>query len=163
MDSWAREGERLKIGAYKATVGYVGPVEGQQGTWVGLDWDVEERGKHNGEYQGKVYFHCRRQRKSGSLVRYEKLKQHRICQGIELEEAITARYKQGSDGMYLIDNTTKKQHLDIRGGFEVQIVGAEEAERVVAADGALKQASSSGMCVSRLVRHGICMYVLGCS
>ena len=29
-----------------------------QGFWYGIEWD-EQRGKHNGSYQGEVYFSCR--------------------------------------------------------------------------------------------------------
>ena len=43
-----RIGERVLIDRWKATVKFVGHVHGQQGIWVGLDWDDAERGKHDG-------------------------------------------------------------------------------------------------------------------
>ena len=37
--------ERVLIDRWKATVKFVGHVHGQQGIWVGLDWDDAERGQ----------------------------------------------------------------------------------------------------------------------
>ena len=49
-------GQRLQIDDFKATVLYVGPVEGQKGDWAGLEWDDHTRGKHDGSHGGKRYF-----------------------------------------------------------------------------------------------------------
>ena len=51
-------GSRLCVEKCKATVRYVGRIEGQQGTWVGLDWDDAGRGKHDGSTGGHRYFTC---------------------------------------------------------------------------------------------------------
>ena len=51
-------GERLIIAKHRATVRYVGPVEGQEGTWVGVEWDDPSRGKHDGTTGGRRYFAC---------------------------------------------------------------------------------------------------------
>ena len=53
-----RVGFRLQIGRDRATVRYVGPVNGQVGEWVGLEWDDPTRGKHDGSTGGKQYFVC---------------------------------------------------------------------------------------------------------
>lgn len=33
---------------------YYGPVQGSNGMWVGVNWDDLGRGKHDGEYNGKI-------------------------------------------------------------------------------------------------------------
>ncbi len=58
-------GVRLQIGRDRATVRYVGPVDGQVGEWVGLEWDDPARGKHDGSTGGKQYFVCDYARKLG--------------------------------------------------------------------------------------------------
>jgi len=50
--------QRLHIGADRATVRYVGSIDGQSGDWVGLEWDNAARGKHDGSVNGRRYFHC---------------------------------------------------------------------------------------------------------
>lgn len=50
--------QRLHIGADRATVRYVGSIDGQSGDWVGLEWDNAPRGKHDGSVNGRRYFHC---------------------------------------------------------------------------------------------------------
>ena len=51
--------ERLQIGSERATVRYIGRVSGQSGEWVGLEWDNELRGKHDGSVKGQRYFECK--------------------------------------------------------------------------------------------------------
>ena len=41
-------GSRSHIGDCKATVRYVGEVQGQTDTWVGVEWDDASRGKNDG-------------------------------------------------------------------------------------------------------------------
>lgn len=53
--------ERVQsVDGYRATVRYVGSVSGampEEG-WVGLEWDMEGRGKHDGSAKGTRYFQC---------------------------------------------------------------------------------------------------------
>lgn len=79
-------------GKYRATVRYVGPVEGQKGSWVGLEWDDPDRGKHDGSHDGKRYF-VTRVPGTASFVRYTSLLKHGISRGISLREAVQAKYK----------------------------------------------------------------------
>lgn len=44
--------------AARCTVRYSGPVDGTTGTWLGVEWDVEGKGKHSGVHGGKKYFEC---------------------------------------------------------------------------------------------------------
>lgn len=41
------------------TIKYVGPVNGTQGVWYGVEWDDPKRGKHDGVKDGYQYFTCR--------------------------------------------------------------------------------------------------------
>lgn len=50
--------QRLQVGSERATVRYIGPVDEQSGQWVGVEWDNEARGKHDGSANGRRYFHC---------------------------------------------------------------------------------------------------------
>jgi dynactin complex subunit len=57
--SGASRGQRLSFGGSLCTVQYVGPVNGQGNKiWLGVEWDNDLRGKHNGTYNGKEYFKC---------------------------------------------------------------------------------------------------------
>ena len=53
---------------------YIGPVKGQEGTWVGVEWDDATRGKHDGSTGGVQYFSCVSGTTSGSFVRLEKVR-----------------------------------------------------------------------------------------
>ncbi|KAI5839880.1 hypothetical protein DFP73DRAFT_518365 [Morchella snyderi] len=44
--------------AARCTVRYAGPVDATPGTWLGVEWDVEGKGKHSGVHAGKKYFDC---------------------------------------------------------------------------------------------------------
>ena len=66
-------GERLEMGGERGTVRltlsshcwiksfahqvrWVGEVEGTDGEWLGVEWDSEGRGKHDGMHKGTTYF-----------------------------------------------------------------------------------------------------------
>jgi dynactin complex subunit len=83
-------GTRLQVDKHSATVRYVGEVAGQEGIWVGLEWDDASRGKHNGSYKEKDYFSCLGNRASGSFVRQNKLLAVADL-GIALTEALAER------------------------------------------------------------------------
>src|SRR5215208_2558875 len=89
-------GSRLLVGKHGATIRYVGPVEGQDGVWVGLEWDDPTRGKHDGSHSGTRYFSCLRNSTAGSFVRLPKLFATADL-GQNLETAIQSRYKIQTD------------------------------------------------------------------
>jgi dynactin complex subunit len=66
-------GSRVQIFKDHATVRYIGPVIGQEGTWVGVEWDDPSRGKHDGATGGFKYFECESGLSAGSFVRLEKV------------------------------------------------------------------------------------------
>ena len=45
----------LKLGD-RGTVRWAGGVEGTEGRWLGVEWDTEGRGRHDGDHQGTKYF-----------------------------------------------------------------------------------------------------------
>ncbi|KKY24975.1 putative tubulin-specific chaperone [Phaeomoniella chlamydospora] len=63
-------GQRLSYDGALCTVRYHGQVEGTKGEWLGVEWDDSSRGKHSGQYQGKIYFQClSRSPTSASFIR----------------------------------------------------------------------------------------------
>ncbi len=79
-------GCRVQVVKDRATVRYIGNVRGQEGTWVGVEWDDVSRGKHDGTAGGVKYFECASGTNSGSFVRMEK-----VFFGYSLLEAVIAR------------------------------------------------------------------------
>jgi hypothetical protein len=53
-------GQRLSFESALCTVRYIGPVEGTEKEWLGVEWDDSSRGKHDGEHKGVRYFRCKR-------------------------------------------------------------------------------------------------------
>ena len=49
-------GERVEVGGDRGTILWVGEVEGTEGEWLGIEWDREGRGKHDGCHKGSTYF-----------------------------------------------------------------------------------------------------------
>ncbi|KAI8873370.1 RNI-like protein [Ramicandelaber brevisporus] len=86
------------------TIRYVGPVDGTQGSWIGVEWDAslaasaqsssqaqskhQHRGKHSGEYKGKRYFDCKVPG-TGSFIRPNA---RGLSAGISFISALRARY-----------------------------------------------------------------------
>jgi len=53
-------GCRLSFSSFRCTVLYIGPVDGTQGIWWGVEWDDATRGKHSGTTPGgREYFKTR--------------------------------------------------------------------------------------------------------
>lgn len=101
------------------TVKYIGPVEGHQGLWIGVDWDSGE-GRHDGSLNGTRYFHAQEET-SGSFVRPQLLNAGRT-----LLDAMVSRYRgetkdEEDDGMYLLSVRQKR--------VSVELVGKEKIEK----------------------------------
>ncbi|XP_037071964.1 tubulin-specific chaperone E-like [Pollicipes pollicipes] len=79
-------GDRVSCEGERATVLFVGAVDGSDGLWVGVEWDHPERGKHNGRVKGKQYFLTSHET-GGSLVRPRKL-----SRPVQCTEAVVERY-----------------------------------------------------------------------
>lgn len=50
---------RIQIDDDYATIKYIGEIQGSAGQWLGVEWDNDTRGKHDGSRNGIVYFSCR--------------------------------------------------------------------------------------------------------
>jgi dynactin complex subunit len=71
------------------TIKYIGPVQGYQGIWAGVDWDDGD-GRHNGTVNGVIYFDADGE-KSASFVRL-----HSLSMGVTFMEALFCRYRGNS-------------------------------------------------------------------
>jgi len=101
------------------TVKYVGDVEGYSGTWIGVDWDQDGDGKHNGSVNGVFYFNGRSQ-SSASFVRSQNL-----SRGITLLQALELRYrtistKDEEDEMYVLSAGNRRVSIQLLGGDKIQ-------------------------------------------
>lgn len=142
-------GDRLLIGSHAATVRYIGPVAGQDGTWVGLEWDDASRGKNDGSHDGVRYFECVRPSKTAaSFVRLTKLMAS-ADRGLPLEDAIQTRYKTSSTDDSKHESAYARTVSNAK--VAITLVGEEAATHTAAVDGSLKQASFVGMRISSLV------------
>ncbi|KAA3487081.1 tubulin-folding cofactor E isoform X2 [Gossypium australe] len=101
------------------TVKFVGNVEGYSGTWVGVDWDNEGDGKHDGSINGVRYFQGRSQN-SASFLRPQNL-----SPGISLLQALKLRYQshsteQDEDEMYVLSASNKRVSVQLLGKDKIQ-------------------------------------------
>lgn len=73
------------------TVKYCGKLqhtaEKNDQIWLGVEWDDETRGKHNGTVENFVYFQTKNNKNSGSLLKVE-----RANFGIEILDGIISKY-----------------------------------------------------------------------
>ncbi|KAH9323020.1 hypothetical protein KI387_017659, partial [Taxus chinensis] len=101
------------------TVKYLGPVQGYEGIWAGVDWDDGE-GRHNGIINGVHYFDAAGE-KTASFVRL-----HSLSKGITFLEALLRRYKGDSiskeeqDEMYVLSSSQKRVSIELVGVTEIQ-------------------------------------------
>ena len=115
----------------RGTVRYIGPVPGQPShqQWVGVEWDDETKGKHNGTVnQTMQLFTTFQNRNSASFVKLDKLLQAISTQGandecsvmnhVSLTDAIQQRYVNAPNEK-LIELTLGKS-------MRVEIVGADK-------------------------------------
>ena len=100
----------------RGTIKYIGAVENTKGSWLGIDWDNPERGKHDGSHQGRNYF-VTHSETSGSFVREAK-----ISKGRTFQEAVEDRYGSTPDADPDMIEQIRK---DINAPF-LQLVGFEK-------------------------------------
>ncbi|GLJ31948.1 hypothetical protein SUGI_0643060 [Cryptomeria japonica] len=101
------------------TVKYIGPVQGYEGIWAGVDWDDGE-GRHNGSVNGVRYFEAAGD-KSASFVRL-----HSLSKGVTFLEALLRRYKgdatsqEEQDEMYVLSASQKRVSIQHVGVSKIQ-------------------------------------------
>ena len=138
--------DRVQVSRDRATIRYIGPVVGQDGTWIGLEWDDAARGKHNGTTGGHQYFTCTSGSNSGSFVRMEK-----VNFGTSLLEGLVARYTnvRGEEGIEEVSKEELYVHTKT-GRVMIEVVGEEKAIKKWAQIHLLKSARVHGAAVSHL-------------
>eukprot|EP00898_Chlorokybus_atmophyticus_P007575 jgi/Chlat1/7819/Chrsp66S07273 len=135
--------------AAAGTVRYVGPVAGQQGVWVGVEWDDPSRGKHNGSTGGQRYFSSAHPT-GASFVRL-----HKITSGVTFVEALRLKYatdtvqdSQRADDGELYVLTSRQQHVQVElvgfGKIAAKQRQLDQLQRVFLEDCAVATAGSPG-------------------
>jgi hypothetical protein len=142
-------GARVVIGKDrdKATVRYLGPVEGQQGSWVGVEWDDASRGKHDGSTGGRRYFSVTSGPTAGSFIRAEK-----VHAGVPLLTALRARYNnEAAEGSAA--GAGRAVYLDTKSSRRVlvELVGEEQVTERQRRTELLTRARVVDACVSAVV------------
>ncbi|EIW60185.1 uncharacterized protein TRAVEDRAFT_164763 [Trametes versicolor FP-101664 SS1] len=134
-------GTRLSHSGFLGTVRFVGPVDGTQGVWLGVEWDDPKRGKHDGVKDGKRYFTCLVPN-SGSFIRPSPA----ICYGVTFLTALTAKYVESPLGAL----SSEKVVLGSSGGaIEVEAVGLDKIRGKLAQLERLREVSLDNECVSQ--------------
>ena len=72
---------------------YVGPVCGQTGTWVGIEWDDSNRGKHDGKHDGERYFECKRKGKEEETKRASFVRVQKVAPWTDFVSAAKEKYE----------------------------------------------------------------------
>ncbi|MEW5305643.1 MAG: hypothetical protein WDW36_008170 [Sanguina aurantia] len=116
-------GSRVQLQNERATVRYIGAVSGQEGSWVGVEWDDPCRGKHDGSAGGSKYFETTSGPTAGSFIRAEKLPV-----GLSVQQAVIKRYHHASgtngdtasDELYVETSSKRKVVIHLIGERKVQ-------------------------------------------
>ncbi|KAI0811010.1 hypothetical protein BC629DRAFT_1580180 [Irpex lacteus] len=79
-------GTRLVHSGYLGTIRFIGPVDGTQGSWLGIEWDDPKRGKHRERKMANNTFIALKN--AGSFIRPNAV----ISYGVSFLEALIAKY-----------------------------------------------------------------------
>ena len=106
VPEYATLGRRIETrdGA-RATVRYVGSVDGQDGEWVGVEWDDPARGKHDGSHDGKRYFECKETGLEPGALPASFVRAHKIRPSVTFAAAIRAKYLDGKGEIAKVPKT----------------------------------------------------------
>lgn len=136
------------------TVRYIGPVEGTSGTWLGVEWDLDGKGKHDGSHGGERYFSCSRPGPIASFIRGEGGSLN--VGGVTFLEALSEKYVANSSGSVTASTHTHQQQQYSRrnlADIEIEIPNIEKVSarvknlhrlRTVALVGPIERTSSVG-------------------
>ncbi|CAK9301554.1 unnamed protein product [Gordionus sp. m RMFG-2023] len=99
-----KNGLKILLDGNIGTIRYVGPLLNKKGTWIGLEWDDENKGKHDGVYQDIRYFQTKKS-KNGSFLPYEVIKE-KVNFGQTCKEALINQYSDSfsSPSIYINHN-----------------------------------------------------------
>lgn len=115
------EGQRARVEDQFCTVRYCGPVQRQEGIWIGLEWDDAARGKHSGTVEGVTYYRTETEG-AGSMMREEAFAEKRARERT-LREALLWKYTEHLevDQAELYANTVRnnKKQIELLGTAQV--------------------------------------------
>ncbi|CAN8009263.1 unnamed protein product [Ixodes pacificus] len=134
-------GTRVSCDGHYGVVRYLGPVIDTKGTWIGIEWDDPNRGKHNGCHNGVQYFKTRSET-GGSFIRPQKLDET-----LSVPDAMRSKYfatlpcPDGSKDVLLMEAP--------RCNRIVEFVGPEKVSMMLSRGETIVEASLSHMPVDR--------------
>lgn len=107
-------GSRIHCEGEYGIVLYIGPIEGLDGVWLGVEWDNPSRGKHSGAYKDTIYFKTKIPN-AGSFIRLSK-----ADAGISCPTALHLKYGKSNDFkpptfINLPQKTGQERHIEMVG------------------------------------------------
>jgi hypothetical protein len=118
---------------FRGTIKYIGKIkrnfiEDEQ-IWVGIEWDLIERGKNNGNIENIYYFKTKNNENYGSFLKKEKLLEIILPQ-FSLIEAIQDKYIEEEN-----ENEKKEEKLFIysvkNNEIPIQLIGKEKINQQI--------------------------------
>ncbi|KAK0463664.1 uncharacterized protein EV420DRAFT_1618636 [Desarmillaria tabescens] len=111
-------GARISLSGHIGSIRFVGPVHGTKGTWLGIEWDNPERGKHDGVRDGTRYFLCRVPN-SGSFI----CPSSNVSYGRSFLESLQSKYIELPHGS---ESTEKVILGSSHGAIEIEAVNLDK-------------------------------------
>jgi len=139
-------GERIEVGGERGTVRWVGSVDGTEGDWLGVEWDREGRGKHDGTHKGTTYFQPVRSGNFCSFLRRAKVE----VWGRGLLAAVEERYGAVEGDTAGVEEGRMRELQHEIGARFVEVVGFDKVNREQSDVASLRTISVSGLGVRGL-------------
>lgn len=138
-------GTRVSCDGHYGVVRYCGPVVDTKGTWLGIEWEDPNRGKHNGCHHGVQYFHTRSEM-GGSFIRPQK-----VDQTLSVADAVREKYFSTLSGLQgpSLDEDRDVLLYEFPKNQVVQFVGPEKITAMLSRGETIREVSLSGMPVDR--------------
>ncbi|KAF8636511.1 hypothetical protein AX17_003325 [Amanita inopinata Kibby_2008] len=133
-------GTRIDYAGRHGTVKYVGEVHNSAGDWLGVEWDDPHRGKHDGVYDGRRYFHCQVPG-AASFIRPSA----RISFGRSFLDALFSKYIEALHGSGSQENVILGSS---NGTIQVEAVGLDKIRGKLSDIGQLREVSLQGVSAS---------------
>ncbi|KAG7448214.1 uncharacterized protein BT62DRAFT_1059403 [Guyanagaster necrorhizus] len=111
-------GARISLSGHIGSIRFVGSVHGTKGTWLGVEWDNPERGKHDGVKDGTRFFSCRISN-SGSFIRPSS----NVSYGRSFLEALQSKYIELPHGSESMEKVILGSS---RGAIEIEAVNLDK-------------------------------------
>ncbi|KAL9050323.1 MAG: hypothetical protein Q9162_006711 [Coniocarpon cinnabarinum] len=136
--------QRRSYYGHLCTIRYIGPVQGTSGSWLGVEWDDGQRGKHAGFYNGMKYFKCASSHPTPtSFVRPSRP----ADPPRNLLEAVKHKYASDIPDDSTANASNDKNHAIHISGKEVEEVGFDRIRRQHADFKELRIVVVDGLCI----------------